>query len=103
MIKVQKTFERNCLHYIPEYCQYENMQIKGKIQSKKLNVGQTLTFSMCSALFLLRNKSMEAAKFPCFFICLLISHDSKCTMHGRVRLEVEGIQEASVLFTLSFI
>lgn len=78
----------------PNTVYYKNMPVKGKIQIfKKLNVGQTLSFSKYSALFLCRNKSIAAAKIPCLLICLLTSHDSKWTVHGGGSWELKIFKE----------
>lgn len=48
---------------------------------------------LCALRFLRSSKDFTS------LACLLVSRGNECTMHGRVRLEVEGIHEASVLFT----
>lgn len=87
------THLKEIIYVTPNTVYYKYPPIKGKVQNKNLNAGKALPFSTCSALL------ARSSKDFIFLTCLLVSRDNECTVHGRVRLEVEGIQAASVLFT----
>lgn len=87
------THLKEIIYVTPNTEYYKNLPIKGKVQNKNSNTGIALPLSLCSALF------PRSSKHFIFLTCLLVSRDNERTVHGRVRLEVEGIQAASVLFT----